>query len=141
MKEGDRRYLISIRNENTRRLRNLGLPSDLFKDGFWEREAEAKKRELMLLTAFEGTWKSGQWDGLALPFADIIQRWKAEMASPLHFASIGPSPRWALMLGDVAIAWKRRTDGRFAASVLTYRRKCIAAKREAQGKPPSKLKT
>jgi hypothetical protein len=37
----------------------------------------------------EVTWKSGEWDHLSLPFAQIIERWKAELASPLHFASVG----------------------------------------------------
>jgi hypothetical protein len=41
MKEGDRRALRSVQMQNMTRLRDLGLPTDLFSDGFWEREQEA----------------------------------------------------------------------------------------------------
>jgi hypothetical protein len=93
MKEGNRRYLTSVRHDNMQRLRDLGLPTDFFGEGFWKREAEAKKRELALLVMFEATWKSGQWDGLSLPFSEIIERWKTEIGHPLHFASLEPRPR------------------------------------------------
>ena len=75
MKQGDRRALRGVRMENMKRLRDLGLPTDLFHEGFWEREEEAKKQELVLLAMFEAGWKSGYWDGLSLPFQDIIDRW------------------------------------------------------------------
>ena len=40
MKRGERR---SLRMQNMKRLRNLGLPTDLFSEGFAEREALAKR--------------------------------------------------------------------------------------------------
>ena len=83
----------SLRADNGKRLRNLGLLTDLFSAGFWEREAEAKQRELLLLDAFEAMWKARDWDHLSLPFIQIIERWKAEITSPLHFANIGHRPR------------------------------------------------
>jgi len=137
MKRGERR---SLRMQNMKRLRDLGLPTNLFSEGFWEREAEAKERELLLLAAFEAMWKSGQWDELPLPFEQIIQRWKAEIADPLHFASIGPNPRWVPVLGDAACEWRRHTEGGYRKSWRDYRRKQIAKKREEQGKPPPKLR-
>lgn len=140
MKEGDRRALRSVRLENIRRLRALGLPVDLFSEGFWEREAEAKKRELTLLALFEATWRSGQWDYLSLPFEQIIERWNAEIASPLHFASLDAKPRWVERMNFAAREWRRREDGSYRKSWRDYRRKQIARKREAQGKPPSKYR-
>lgn len=100
MKRGQRR---SLRADNMKRLRSLGLPTDLFSAGFWEREAAAKMREALLLAAFEAMWKFGDWDHLSLPFQDIIERWKAEIVSPLHFASIGPNPRWVPVVGDACV--------------------------------------
>lgn len=138
MKEGDRRYLKAVRLDNMRRLRNLGLPTDLFSGGFWEREAVAKQRELMLLAMFEAAWKAGQWDHLSLPFEQIIERWKADIAHPLHFASIGPNPRWVPVLTSCACDWRRHSSGGYRKSWRDYRRKEIAKKREAEGKPPSK---
>jgi len=124
--------------QNMKRLRNLGLPTDLFSPGFWEREAEAKKRELQLLTDFEEMWKSGEWDHLSLPFVQIIDRWKAEITSPLHFASIGPNPRWVPVMGDAVCDWRRHTSGGYRKTWREYRRKQITKNREEQGKPPSK---
>lgn len=135
MKKGERR---SLRMQNMKRLRNLGLPTDLFKEGFWEREAEAKQQELLLLAAFEANWRSGQWDHLSLPFEQIIERWKTEILDPLHFASIGPRPRWVPVLGDAVCEWRRHTEGGYRKSWRNARRKQIAKKREEQGKPPSK---
>lgn len=136
-KTGQRR---SLRMQNMKRLRNLGLPTDLFSEGFWEREAETKQRELLLLARFEATWRSGQWDALSLPFEQIIERWKAELADPLHFASIGPNPRWVPVLGDAVCEWRRHTEGGYRKTWRNYRRKQIAKKREGQGKPPPKWK-
>jgi hypothetical protein len=141
MKEGDRRALRSVQLQNMTRLRDLGLPTDLFSDGFWEREQEARRRELMLLAMFEAAWKSGYWDQLSLPFQDIIDRWKAEIASPMHFASIGPNPRWMPMLNRTEREWKRRNDGRMGQSWKAYKRKMLIKNREAAGKPPPKFRT
>ena len=127
-----------LRADNMRRLRNLGLPTDLFSAGFWEREAEAKQRELVLLVAFESMWKSGEWDYLSLPFAQIIERWKAEITSPLHFARIGPNPRWVPVLGDAVCDWRRHTNGGYRKAWREYRRKQITKHREEQGKRPPK---
>jgi hypothetical protein len=130
----------SIRADNRRRLRDLGLPVDLFNEGFWEREAEAKQREVLLLTMFEAMWRSGEWDHLSLPFEQIIERWKAEIASPLHFASLDDRPRWIRALTYSASEWRRRENGSYRKSWREYRRKQIAKKREAQGKPPPNWK-
>lgn len=138
MKDGNRRYLISVRNDNMQRLRNLGLPTDVFSEGFWEREAEAKERELELLARFEAVWRSGQWNGFSLPFEQIIEHWKAEIAHPLHFASLGPKPRWVHAMNYSASEWRRHENGGYRKSWREYRRKHIAKKREEQGKPPSK---
>jgi hypothetical protein len=141
MKEGDRRALRSVQLQNMTRLRDLGLPTDLFSEGFWEREQEARKRELLLLRTFEAAWKSGYWDQLSLPFQDIIDRWKAEIASPMHFASVGPSPRWMPMLNLTEREWKRRNDGRMGQSWKAYKRKMLIKNRAAAGKPPPKFRT
>lgn len=135
MKGNDRK---SLQAQNRKRLKDLGLPADLFSEGFWEREAVAKQRELVLLAEFESWWRSGEWDHLDLPFEQIIERWKAEIANPLHFASIGPMPRWAPILGDAACEWRRHRTGSYRKTWREYRRKQIAKKREEQGKPPSK---
>lgn len=135
MKRGQR---LSLRADNMKRLRNLGLPTDLFSAGFWEREVEAKKREAALLAAFEAMWKAGEWDHLSLPFAQIIERWKAEIANPLHFASIGPNPRWVPVLGDAVCDWRRHTSGSYRKTWREYRRKQITKNREEQGKRPPK---
>jgi len=137
MRRGERR---SLRMQNMKRLRDLGLPTDLFSEGFWEREAEAKKQELLLLAAFEAHWKAGQWDDLALPFEQIIERWREEIANPLHFASIGPNPRWVPVLGDAAGEWRRHTEGGYRKSWRDYRRKQIAKKREMAGRSPPRFK-
>jgi hypothetical protein len=128
----------SIRADNRKRLRDLGLPIDLFSEGFWEREAEAKQREVLLLAMFEAMWRSGEWDHLSLPFEQIIERWKAEIASPLHFASLDDRPRWIRALTYSAGEWRRRENGNYRKSWREYRRKQIAKKREAQGKLPSR---
>jgi hypothetical protein len=128
----------SLQANNMKRLRNMGLPTDLFSAGFWEREAEAKKREAVLLVAFEAMWKAGDWDHLSLPFAQIIRRWKAEIASPMHFASIGPNPRWVPVLGDAVRDWRRHTSGGYRTSWREYRRKQITKERGALGKRPPK---
>ncbi|MFC5480561.1 hypothetical protein [Massilia suwonensis] len=138
MKEGKGNSPKSLQAENKRRLRDLGLPVDLFSEGFWEREAEAKARELRLLAVFEAAWLSGEWDHLSLPFEQIIERWKDEIASPLHFASVGDRPRWIRALTYSASEWRRRENGSYRKSWRESRRKWIAKKREAQGKPPSK---
>ena len=128
----------SLRADNMRRLRNLGLPTDLFSEGFWEREAEAKRRELLLLAAFEAMWKVGEWDHLSLPFQAIIDRWKAEITNPMHFASIGPNPRWVPVLGDAVCDWRRHTSGGYRKTWREYRRKQITKHREEMGKRPPK---
>jgi len=140
MKEGDRRYLSSVRHDNMQRLRNLGLPTDLFSEGFWEREAVARQRELMLLAMFEAAWKAGQWDGLLLPFEQIIERWKADIAHPLHFASIGPNPRWVIAMSRAGNEWSRLSSGAYRKTWREYRRRQITARRKAQGKPPPKFR-
>jgi hypothetical protein len=124
--------------QNMKRLRELGLPTDLFSESFWEREAETKRRELLLLEAFEAAWKAGQWNNSPLPFRQIIERWKAAIANPLHFASIGPNPRWVPVLGDAVCEWRRHTEGGYRKSWREYRRRKIAKKREEQGKRPPK---
>jgi hypothetical protein len=129
-----------LRMQNMKRLRNLGLPTDLFTDDFWEREAVAKQRELLLLAEFERRVLAGDWAHLALPFNQIIKRWKDEIADPLHFASIGPRPRWVPVLGDAAVNWRRHRTGSYRKSWREYRRKQITAKREAQGKTPPNWK-
>lgn len=141
MKDGDRRALHRVRMQNMKRLRDMGLPTDLFRDGFWEREAEAKTREKMMLASFEAAWEAGYWDHLSLPFQDIIDRWKAEIENPLHFASIGPSPRWMPMLNRTGREWRRRNDGRMSVSWKAYRRKALIKKREQTGKTPPKFRT
>jgi len=133
MKRGERR---SLRMQNMKRLRNLGLPTDLFSEGFWEREAEARKRELLLLEVLETLWKAGHWNHLSLPFAQIIERWKAEIASPLHFASIGPNPRWVPVVGDAVSEWRRHSTGGYRESWRRYQRKLTNTRREERGKPP-----
>jgi len=137
MKRGERR---SLRMQNMKRLRNLGLPTDLFSEGFQEREREAKKRETVLLAAFESMWRAGVWEHLSLPFAQIIARWQEEIANPLHFAGIGPNPRWVPVLGDAIGDWRRHTEGGYRKSWREYRRKQIAKNREEQGKPPVVLR-
>lgn len=137
MKRGERR---SLRMQNMKRLRDLGLPTDLFSEGFWDREAVAKLRELALLDEFERWWQSGAWDYMMLPFAEIICRWRAEIADPLHFASIGPNPRWLLEMGRASCEWRRLSSGSYRKSWREYRRKQITNKRAAQGKPPPKFK-
>lgn len=57
MKRGERR---SLRMQNMKRLRDLGLPTDLFSEQFAEREALAKLRELALLDELEMWWRSGK---------------------------------------------------------------------------------
>lgn len=138
MKRGERR---SLRMQNMKRLRDLGLPTDLFSDGFWTREAAAKQRELALLAEFERCWQNGYWDHLQLPFQEIVQRWRDEIANPMHFASIGPNPRWVPVLGDALTDWRRSSNGSFRKTWREYRRRQIAKDREAQGKPPPKFKT
>lgn len=138
MKRGERR---SLRMQNMKRLRNLGLPTDLFSEGFAEREALAKQRDLALLAEFERWWLSGDWDHMSLPFEDIIERWRAEITSPLHFASIGPNPRWVPVMTVVAGEWRRLSSGSYRTSWREYRRKQITKKRAAQGKPPPKFRT
>lgn len=138
MKRGERR---SLRMQNMKRLRDLGLPTDLFSEGFAEREALAKLRELALLDEIERCWRSGEWDHMALPFVEIIDRWRAEIADPLHFASIGPNPRWALEMGRASNEWRRLSSGSYRRSWREYRRRQITKKRAAQGKPPPKFRT
>lgn len=138
MKRGERR---SLRMQNMKRLRNLGLPTDLFSDGFWEREAVAKERELLLLAEFERCVRDGIWDHLQLPFTQLIQRWRDEIANPIHFASIGPNPRWVPVIGDAVSDWRRCSDGRFRKTWREYRRRQLAKDRESKGKPPLKFKT
>lgn len=133
MKRGERR---SLRMQNMKRLRNLGLPTDLFSEGFGEREAEAQERELLLLEVFEALWKAGQWDHLSLPLAQIIESWKDELANPLHFASIGPNPRWVPVVGDAVSEWRRHSTGGYKESWRKYQRKLTNKMREAQGRPP-----
>lgn len=137
MKRGERRRL---RMQNMKRLRDLGLPTDLFSEGFWEREALAKLRELALLAEFERWWRSGEWDHMLLPFEQIILRWRAEIANPLHFASIGPNPRWGPLMSKAGGEWRRHSGGGYRKSWRDYRRKQITKKREAQGKPPPKFR-
>ena len=127
--------------ENMRRLRDLGLPTDLFSDDFWEREQEARKHELVLLAMFEAGWKSGYWDNLSLPFQDIIDQWKAEISSPMHFASIGPNPRWMPMLNRTEREWQRHNDGGMGKSWKAYKRRMLIKSRAAVGKPPPKFRT
>jgi hypothetical protein len=110
MNKGERR---SLRMQNMKQLRDLGLPTDLFSDGFWEREAVAKKRELALLAEFERCVLEGYWDHLQLPFGQIIQRWRDEIARPMHFASIAPNLRWVPVMGDAATDWRRSSNGSF----------------------------
>jgi len=50
----------ALQTRNMARLHDLGLPADLFSEGFWEREAQAKLRELALLLEFERRSVSGE---------------------------------------------------------------------------------
>jgi len=137
MKRGERR---SLRMQNMKRLRNLGLPTDLFNADFLEREVAARKRENHLLEIVEAMWKAGQWAHLSLPFDLIIARWREEIANPLHFASIGPNPRWVPVLGDAVGEWRRHTEGGYRKSWRDYRRKKLAQIRDKAGKPPPKFR-
>lgn len=137
MKGTERRTLQKV---NRQRLCDLGLPCDLFSDGFQEREAGAKLRELALIDEFERRSLSGDWNHLSLPFAQIIESWRAAVASPTHFASIGPSPRWKKALNTAGEEWRRISSGEQRTAWREYRRKQITKSREAQGKPPPKFK-
>lgn len=134
MKRGERR---SLRMQNMKRLRDLGLPTDLFSEGFWEREAEARRREKLLLEAFESLWMAGHWDHLLLPFEQILTRWKTEIASPRHFASIGPNPRWVPVVGDAVSEWRRHSTGSYKKAWRDYRRRRIIRMLAAKSYKPS----
>lgn len=134
MRRGERR---SLRMQNMKRLRNLGLPTDLFSEGFSEREAEARKRELLLLEVFEALWVAGRWNHLSLPFEQIIKCWKSEIASPRHFASIGPNPRWVPVVGDAVSEWRRHSTGSYKKAWRDYRRRRIIRKLAAKSYKPS----
>lgn len=130
----------ALQKRNSERLRDLGLPSDFFSEGFQEREAAAKRLELLLVVEFERRWRSGEWDHLSLPFQKIIERWRADIARPMHFASIGPSPRWKTALTTAGEEWRRISSGKQRLAWREYRRKQITAKRATQGKPPPKFR-
>jgi hypothetical protein len=136
----DYRKRKTLQKQNSERLRDLGLPSDLFSEGFQEREAAAKRLELLLVVEFERRWRSGEWDHLSLPFDQIIERWSADIARPMHFASIGAQPRWKTALTTAGEEWRRISSGKQRLAWREYRRKQITTKRAAQGKPPSKWK-
>jgi hypothetical protein len=130
----------ALQKRSSKRLRDLGLPPDLFSEGFQEREAAAKRMELVLVGEFERRSLSGEWDHLSLPFEQIIAGWRAAIASPTHFARIGPSPRWKKALNTAREEWVRISSGKQRLAWREYRRKQITKKREAQGKPPPKFK-
>ena len=130
----------ALQKRNSERLRDLGLPPDLFSEGFQEREAAAKRLELLLVGEFERRSLSGEWDHLSLPFEHIITGWRAAIASPTHFASIGPAPRCKKALNTAREEWVRISSGKQRLAWREYRRKQITKKREAQGKPPPKFK-
>lgn len=137
MKHGERR---ALQTQNMKRLRDLGLPSNLFSENFHEREQLAKQRELALIEEFERRSLSGEWNHLSLPFDQIIEMWRAAAASPTHFASIGPSPRWKKALNTAGEEWRRSSSGKQRIALREYRRKQITKSREAQGKLPPKFK-
>jgi hypothetical protein len=130
----------ALQKRNSDRLRDLGLPSDLFSEGFQEREAAAKRLELLLVVEFERRWRCGEWDHLSLPFYQIIERWRADIARPMHFASIGAQPRWKKMLLRAGGDWRRKRTGAYKLAWRDYRRKQITKKRVKQGKPPPKFR-
>jgi len=130
----------ALRNRNRDRLRDLGLPPDLFCEGFKQREMIAKRHELALLAEFERRWQAGEWNHLSLPFDQIIARWRADIARPMHFASIGAQPRWKKMMLRAGGDWRRKRTGAYRVAWRDYRRKQITKKREEQGKPPPKFR-
>lgn len=130
----------ALQKRNMNRLHDLGLQGDLFSEGVQEREAEAKRLELLLVDGFECRWQAGKWDHLSLPFEQIIARWRAAITNPTHFASIGPSPRWKTALNTACEEWRRISSGKQRLAWREYRRKQITKKRADQGKPPPKFK-
>lgn len=130
----------ALQKRNSERLRDLGLPSDLFSEGFQEREAAAKRLELLLVGEFERRSVSVEWNHLSLPFDQIIARWRADIAGPMHFASIGAQPRWKKMMLRAGGDWRRKRTGAYKLAWREYRRKQITKKREEQGKPPPKFR-
>lgn len=130
----------ALQKQNSERLRDLGLPGDLFSEGFQQREAAAKGLELALVGEFERRSVSGEWDHLSLPFNQIIERWREDIARPMHFATIGPSPRWKTAMTTAGEEWRRISSGKQRLAWREYRRRQIAAKRATQGKPPPKFR-
>lgn len=129
-----------LQKRNSERLRDLGLPGDLFSEGFQQREAAAKGLELALVGEFERRSVSGEWGHLSLPFDQIIERWRADIARPMHFASIGPQPRWKKKMLRAGGDWRRKRTGAYKLAWRDYRRKQITKKRVEQGKPPPKFR-
>lgn len=109
--------------QNRRRLIKLGLPGDLLSEGFWEREEEAKKREVALLAAMEAAWVSGNL-GHNLPWKQIFERWHRLLENPLHFSSYGDRPRWVDALNDARAEMAAQRNGR--------RKECWAKASKAQ---------
>lgn len=132
---------VKLRASNKRRLRALGLPCNLFDADFWEKEIAARKDELLLLAAFEEMARNGRWQNLSLPWQDIIDRWKKEIASPMHFASIGPNAEWTKSIRKYAEDLARRNDGRFAMAWKKRDQKTRIRNAEMVGKSPPKFRT
>jgi hypothetical protein len=126
---------------NSERLRDLGLPPDLFSEGLQEREAAAKRLELVLVRESERRSLSGEWGYLSLPFEQIIARWRAAIASPTRFASIGPSPRWKKALNTAREEWVRINSGRQRMAWREHRRKQIYEEARSAGKTTAEIQS
>jgi len=125
---------MTMRSQNLKRLRDLGFPDDFFTEGFWERELEARKTELRLLALMEAKFLAGDYQGMAIPFEEVLARWRAAIAHPLHFASVGWRPNWIDALNDTKAEWAARRTGRRKESWRKSAMKQNEKEREARQK-------
>lgn len=109
---------MDLQHENKRRLRKLGLPDNFFDPDFWEKELEARKRELEILAWLEARYSAGEL-GRNVPWPQVFAAWRKQIAHPLHFASQGHRPRWVDAFNDAASDWRQRERG---TRVETWRR-------------------
>lgn len=124
-----------LQKENSRRLREMGLPDNLFDPDFEQKEAAAKAAELEMLERLEAEFLAGNL-GDGVQWQAAIAEWKARIAHPLHFASTGHRPRWVDRFNDAASDWRQRERGTRYEAFDRYNRK----RREAAGMKPRNFK-
>lgn len=98
--------------ENQRRLRKLGLPDNFLDPDFWEKELEARKRELEILAWLEARYSAGEL-GHNVPWPQVFAAWRKQIENSLHFASQGHRPRWVGAFNDAARQRERGTRVEF----------------------------